>query len=156
MYTDSSTLFFDYQVLFSLWRILLVLTSWPSASNTFEIETRAPNHLIGSCQFSTKSACAFRSLIWVTRVACYIFRWLTLIAILCSSTFAIPLNINLGAYSPAVVIGDGALSFGAGAEKPAAANPAAATPAAGAAPKTAQAKITSADGSVKTGRRALW
>lgn len=73
---------------------------------------------------------------------------MAIFAIVCTTTFAMPLNINLGAYSPAVVVGDGALSFGAA--KGAAA--AAATPAA-AAGAGAQAKLTSLDGSVKIGRR---
>ncbi|KAL3419848.1 hypothetical protein PVAG01_08346 [Phlyctema vagabunda] len=47
---------------------------------------------------------------------------------------AMPLNINLGAYSPAIVVGDGALSFGGEAEQasPAAGEGAAAQPATGA------------------------
>ena len=40
---------------------------------------------------------------------------LTLLLTLLTLTAAIPLNINLGAYSPAIVVGDGAISFG-GAE----------------------------------------
>lgn len=39
---------------------------------------------------------------------------LTLLAAVCVS--AVPLNINLGAYSPALVVGDGEISFGSGAE----------------------------------------
>ncbi|KAE9367656.1 hypothetical protein N431DRAFT_428983 [Stipitochalara longipes BDJ] len=39
---------------------------------------------------------------------------LTLLAAACVS--AVPLNINLGAYSPALVVGDGEISFGSGAE----------------------------------------
>jgi len=66
-----------------------------------------------------------------------------------TSTYATPLNINLGAYSPAVVVGDGALSFGAAAKEGAAA----AAPAAAANGAPAQAQITSADGSVKIGKR---
>lgn len=33
-------------------------------------------------------------------------------ALLASSVIAVPLNINLGAYSPALVVGDGEISFG--------------------------------------------
>lgn len=33
-----------------------------------------------------------------------------------ASVVALPLNINLGAYSPALVVGDGEISFGGGAE----------------------------------------
>ena len=40
---------------------------------------------------------------------------LTLLLTLLTLTAALPLNINLGAYSPAIVVGDGAISFG-GAE----------------------------------------
>jgi hypothetical protein len=41
----------------------------------------------------------------------------TILALL-AATFAtaVPLNINLGAYSPALVVGDGEISFGSGAE----------------------------------------
>ena len=39
---------------------------------------------------------------------------LALLAAACVS--ALPLNINLGAYSPALVVGDGEISFGSGAE----------------------------------------
>ena len=39
---------------------------------------------------------------------------LALLAATCVS--ALPLNINLGAYSPALVVGDGEISFGSGAE----------------------------------------
>ena len=35
-----------------------------------------------------------------------------LISLLVSSVNALPLNINLGAYSPALVVGDGEISFG--------------------------------------------
>lgn len=69
---------------------------------------------------------------------------------------AAPLNINLGAYSPALVVGDGAIGFGAaGAEGGAAkaANPAAAAPAAqpvaaagAAAPATNQAEAVGGAG----------
>ena len=41
---------------------------------------------------------------------------LTLLLSLLTLTAALPLNINLGAYSPAIVVGDGAISFG-GAEE---------------------------------------
>lgn len=34
-----------------------------------------------------------------------------LLAALASLAAAIPLNVNLGAYSPAIVVGDGAISF---------------------------------------------
>ena len=41
----------------------------------------------------------------------------TLLALLATSKVtALPLNINLGAYSPALVVGDGEISFGAGEE----------------------------------------
>ena len=41
----------------------------------------------------------------------------TLLALLAASTVtALPLNINLGAYSPALVVGDGEISFGGGEE----------------------------------------
>src|SRR5689334_7397014 len=78
-----------------------------------------------------------------------------LAALLAASAAALPLNINLGAYSPALVVGDGEISFGgkadvtnlmnalegaavngaaangqAGTATPAAAQPAAAQPAA--------------------------
>jgi hypothetical protein len=33
------------------------------------------------------------------------------LAIFTSSAIAVPLNINLGAYSPALVVGDGAIGF---------------------------------------------
>lgn len=33
------------------------------------------------------------------------------VATLCAMATAAPLNINLGAYSPALVVGDGALTF---------------------------------------------
>jgi hypothetical protein len=36
--------------------------------------------------------------------------------LLASQVAAVPLNINLGAYSPALVVGDGEISFGAGGE----------------------------------------
>ncbi len=36
----------------------------------------------------------------------------TLLALLSATTIALPLNINLGAYSPALVVGDGEISFG--------------------------------------------
>lgn len=39
----------------------------------------------------------------------------TLAALLASTAVAAPLNINLGAYSPALVVGDGEISFAAGA-----------------------------------------
>lgn len=39
----------------------------------------------------------------------------TIAALLASSAVAAPLNINLGAYSPALVVGDGEISFAAGA-----------------------------------------
>jgi len=39
---------------------------------------------------------------------------LALLAVACVS--GLPLNINLGAYSPALVVGDGEISFGSGAE----------------------------------------
>lgn len=39
----------------------------------------------------------------------------TLAALLASAAVAAPLNINLGAYSPALVVGDGEISFAAGA-----------------------------------------
>lgn len=49
------------------------------------------------------------------------------LTIFCASTLAAPLNINLGAFSPALVVGDGELSFGAAAKaEGAAAKPAAA------------------------------
>jgi hypothetical protein len=37
-------------------------------------------------------------------------------SLLVSSITAIPLNINLGAYSPALVVGDGEISFGGKAD----------------------------------------
>jgi hypothetical protein len=41
----------------------------------------------------------------------------TILALLAAtSVYAVPLNINLGAYSPALVVGDGEISFGSGAE----------------------------------------
>jgi hypothetical protein len=41
----------------------------------------------------------------------------TLLALTAATTVvALPLNINLGAYSPALVVGDGEISFGGGAE----------------------------------------
>jgi hypothetical protein len=43
------------------------------------------------------------------------------------SVSAVPLNINLGAYSPALVVGDGAISFGSGAEAEALVNTLAST-----------------------------
>lgn len=57
---------------------------------------------------------------------------LVVLAALFVTSMAAPLNINLGAYSPALVVGDGALTFGgeAAAVAPAAAAPAAAAPAA--------------------------
>lgn len=39
----------------------------------------------------------------------------TLAVLLASSAVAAPLNINLGAYSPALVVGDGEISFAGGA-----------------------------------------
>jgi len=42
------------------------------------------------------------------------------LALLAMGVNAIPLNINLGAYSPALVVGDGAISFGGEEEAPAA------------------------------------
>ncbi|KAI0996928.1 hypothetical protein K3495_g11255 [Podosphaera aphanis] len=36
------------------------------------------------------------------------------LAVLSATSMAVPLNINLGAYSPAVVVGDGEISFGEG------------------------------------------
>lgn len=39
-----------------------------------------------------------------------------LVFLLASQVAAVPLNINLGAYSPALVVGDGEISFGAGGE----------------------------------------
>lgn len=39
----------------------------------------------------------------------------TIAALLASTAVAAPLNINLGAYSPALVVGDGEISFAAGA-----------------------------------------
>jgi hypothetical protein len=41
----------------------------------------------------------------------------TVIATLATFATAVPLNINLGAYSPAVVVGDGALTFEGAAAK---------------------------------------
>ncbi|CAN8101973.1 unnamed protein product [Discula destructiva] len=38
----------------------------------------------------------------------------TILAIMASTAVAAPLNINLGAYSPAVVVGDGEISFSGG------------------------------------------
>ena len=45
-------------------------------------------------------------------------RYASLIALAAALAQALPLNINLGAYSPALVVGDGEISFGgeAGAE----------------------------------------
>ncbi|KAI6383673.1 hypothetical protein MCOR25_000121 [Pyricularia grisea] len=43
------------------------------------------------------------------------YRFATLIA-LAGLAAAVPLNINLGAYSPALVVGDGEISFGGGEE----------------------------------------
>jgi hypothetical protein len=40
------------------------------------------------------------------------FRLYFLMALLATSISALPLNINLGAYSPALVVGDGEISFG--------------------------------------------
>jgi hypothetical protein len=37
---------------------------------------------------------------------------LVVLAILTAQLNALPLNINLGAYSPALVVGDGEISFG--------------------------------------------
>lgn len=42
----------------------------------------------------------------------------TIVAILAATAVAAPLNINLGAYSPAMVVGDGEISFGGEAQKP--------------------------------------
>lgn len=44
--------------------------------------------------------------------------FLSTMALIASTATALPLNINLGAYSPALVVGDGAISFeeGQGAE----------------------------------------
>jgi hypothetical protein len=42
------------------------------------------------------------------------FTQLSILALLVSSISAVPLNINLGAYSPALVVGDGEISFGGG------------------------------------------
>lgn len=39
-------------------------------------------------------------------------RQILLLSLWAVSTFALPLNINLGAYSPALVVGDGEISFG--------------------------------------------
>lgn len=39
----------------------------------------------------------------------------SVVAILATMAVAVPLNINLGAYSPALVVGDGEISFAAGA-----------------------------------------
>jgi hypothetical protein len=84
-------------------------------------------------------------------------------ALLASSVIAVPLNINLGAYSPALVVGDGEISFGgkqdvsnlmnalegaavsgaAAANAPAAAAPAPAPAAAAPAPAT-QAQVAPA------------
>ncbi|KAJ4388662.1 hypothetical protein N0V93_006121 [Gnomoniopsis smithogilvyi] len=62
------------------------------------------------------------------------------ILFLAGAAAALPLNINLGAYSPALVVGDGEISFGgAAAAAPATAAPAAAAPAA-AAPAAAAAE----------------
>lgn len=43
-------------------------------------------------------------------------QYIFLAAVLASSVTAIPLNINLGAYSPALVVGDGEISFGGKAD----------------------------------------
>lgn len=43
------------------------------------------------------------------------YRFATLIG-LAGMAIAVPLNINLGAYSPALVVGDGEISFGGGGE----------------------------------------
>jgi hypothetical protein len=40
---------------------------------------------------------------------------LVVLAALFAASIAVPLNINLGAYSPALVVGDGSLSFKDGA-----------------------------------------
>jgi hypothetical protein len=49
-------------------------------------------------------------------------------ALLATCSFsAVPLNINLGAYSPALVVGDGEISFGSGAEAEALVNTLAST-----------------------------
>ncbi|RKF72832.1 hypothetical protein GcM1_246045 [Golovinomyces cichoracearum] len=40
-----------------------------------------------------------------------------IILVFCAVTFALPLNINLGAFSPALVVGDGEISFGKDGEK---------------------------------------
>lgn len=37
---------------------------------------------------------------------------LLLVSLLAANVTALPLNINLGAYSPALVVGDGEISFG--------------------------------------------
>lgn len=39
-------------------------------------------------------------------------QFVILAVLLASSITALPLNINLGAYSPALVVGDGEISFG--------------------------------------------
>jgi len=39
-------------------------------------------------------------------------QFIFLVSLLASSINALPLNINLGAYSPALVVGDGEISFG--------------------------------------------
>lgn len=44
-----------------------------------------------------------------------LFSYSTVVAVLASTAVAAPLNINLGAYSPAMVVGDGEISFDAAA-----------------------------------------
>jgi hypothetical protein len=39
-------------------------------------------------------------------------QYFLLATLLASPIYALPLNINLGAYSPALVVGDGEISFG--------------------------------------------
>lgn len=59
---------------------------------------------------------------------------LVVLGLLSAQLNALPLNINLGAYSPALVVGDGEISFGGATAAAAAAAPVAAAPAASAAP----------------------
>lgn len=52
----------------------------------------------------------------------------TILALLATcSVYPVPLNINLGAYSPALIVGDGEISFGSGAEAEALVNTLAST-----------------------------
>lgn len=68
-------------------------------------------------------------------------QYLAYLALFATAVLAVPLNINLGAYSPALVVGDGEISFG-GAEAETAATPAAGAAAGGAAKEGAGKEAT--------------